>query len=237
MWSSSEAFLRFVQSKPYELAVSERDARIITALPVVERVFRAGSVIVEEERATRTHTFVASGWAFSYLAMANGHRVINDFLMRGDFEGAQQTADGARRTIQARTDVTVFEIDARRAAECPILAMFIFRLFARNSCVAAERLASISRRTPQQRLVRLFLEIAHRHEQADLGSLARFEFPFTQRDLGDALGLTAIHINRLLRLLRDQGSLRFQHRTVELPSRPALARATDFNPGYIHFPD
>jgi CRP-like cAMP-binding protein len=235
MWSASENFIQFVSRPPYGLSLSEADARLISPLPIAQRAYPAGVMVVEEEQTRRGHIFIASGWAYSYRSMANGHRVVHDFLQRGDFLGAHEAPANARLSVEARTDVVTYEIEAPRCVQSPRLVGLIFRLFARNCRVADEHLANIARLAPQQRLSSLLLEVAYRREQAALGPGQSFDFPFTQRDLGDSLGLTAIHINRLLRLLREQQYLRFQHWRLEFLDQPTLTDIAGFSPGYLSF--
>jgi CRP-like cAMP-binding protein len=103
----------------------------------------------------------------------------------------------------------------------------------RSLDIAVEHFANVSRRPPLDRLACLFLEVDYRLSQSGLVEADRFEFPFTQRDLADALGLTAIHVNRLLRVLREAELLRFQHWTVELTNKRELIERTQFDAGYV----
>jgi CRP-like cAMP-binding protein len=190
-------------------------------------------MLVEEEETRRTDLFVVSGWALSYKTMANGHRAVTDLLQRGDFISTHRATGKAHRSVQAKTGVTVFEIDLQRSSQSIPLAGLILCLLARNCCIAEEHIANVSRRSPLERLAWLLLEIAHRHEQAGLGSGERFTLPITQIDLADALGLTAIHVNRLLRVLRERGRLRFQRQAVEVLQRAELIQIVGFNPSHL----
>ena len=158
---------------------------------------------MEEGEIRRADLFVSSGWALSYKSMSNGQRVIADFLQRGDLV-SNAIAGNVYRSVQATTDVTTFEVKLHRSqlsAHWPYIASTMTRLMARNYDIVVEHLANVSRRRPLERLAFLFLEAAYRHEQAGSSQADRLAFPFTQRDLADALGLTAIHVNRLLRVL------------------------------------
>jgi CRP-like cAMP-binding protein len=233
--SASDGFVQFAQRGPYNLALSDEEARLFAALPVTERFYPAGTLLVEEEKSKRASLFIVSGWALSYKSMASGDRLVTDLLQRGDFIGSYEPSGKAQRSVQAKTDVVAFEIENSGLPDLPKFWNLIFSNITRNYCIMEEHLANVSRRAPLERSAWLFLEIAYRHEQAGLGSGGHFTLPFTQSDLGDALGLTAIHLNRLLRVLRERHCLRFQHRTAEILDRKTMVEITGFDPTYLSF--
>ena len=235
MRSASERFVEFLQKTPYHLSLSDEGAKLIASMPVAERFHPAGTQLIEEEESRHANFFITSGWAFSYKSMASGHRVVADLLQRHDFVSADSGDRKVHRSVQAATDLTTFEIDMRKSIGSVRLLDLMLHLEARNNDIATEHLANVSRRRPLERAACFFLEIAHRYGQAGFDPAERFALPFTQRDIADALGLTAIHTNRLLRQLRERALLRFQHWTVELIDRPALLEMTDFNPSYLVF--
>jgi CRP-like cAMP-binding protein len=239
MRSASEKFIQFLRHAPFDLSPSDEDVEAIHSMAVVERFYPAGTSLMEEGETRRAELFISSGWALSYKSMSNGQRVVTDFLQRGDLVSSNAAAGKVYRSVQSATDVTTFEIEIQRSrlsAYSPYIASMMMRLMARNCDIAAEHLANVSRRRPVERLAFLFLETAYRHAQQGPGEVDRYVFPFTQRDLADALGLTAIHTNRLLRVLREGELLRFQHWTVELIDKTGLLEMTQFDPGYLTFP-
>jgi CRP-like cAMP-binding protein len=71
-------------------------------------------------------------------------------------------------------------------------------------------------------------------EVAGLGHNYGFELPMTQVELADALGLTAIHLNRRLKLLREDQLIAYDKRAVRILDFPRLAQVGDFDPRYLH---
>ena len=61
-----------------------------------------------------------------------------------------------------------------------------------------------------------------------------FTWPLTQQDLGEACGLTSVHVNRMLRQLREDGLVELRSGTVQILDRPGLERAGEFEPAYLH---
>jgi CRP-like cAMP-binding protein len=83
------------------------------------------------------------------------------------------------------------------------------------------------------RVAQLFCEIAVRLEFVGLLAQNSFSFPFTQEDVGSACGLSKVHTNRTLQVLRKQRLLVWRGETVSLPNREELEAAADFNADYL----
>jgi CRP-like cAMP-binding protein len=61
-----------------------------------------------------------------------------------------------------------------------------------------------------------------------------FDLPFTQQDFADALGLSAVHINRTIQELRRQKLIEWEGRVVRLLRRSELEQLAEFDPNYLH---
>ncbi|HEY6631900.1 MAG TPA: Crp/Fnr family transcriptional regulator [Rhizobiaceae bacterium] len=227
--SAARKFAQFLGGAPYHLRFSTADLDQVHSLPVVTRHYAPRTVI---GAARHADLFIDSGWAIAHKPMPSGDRVVIDFLQRGDLVTSHGSSGLA--SIEAITDVTTFEIQKSwLAAQNPSIARIMVSLVDRNWRIAVEHFANVSGRPPLDRIACLFLEIAYRLSQSHESGSDWFGFPFTQRDLADALGMTSIHMNRLLRVLRESEMLRFQHWTVELTNRRGLIEKTHFDPEYL----
>ncbi len=94
--------------------------------------------------------------------------------------------------------------------------------FLMNEAITVEHLASIGRRTAIERTAHFFLELGSRLSLVGLADVSEFVCPLTQYDLADALGLSAIHVNRVLRELREVKLLTFQDHKVTIHDRAGL---------------
>ena len=106
--------------------------------------------------------------------------------------------------------------------EFPYLASAFLWATSRDEAVTVEHLASIGRRTAIERTAHFFLELHERLTLVGLADGTEFECPLTQSDLGDALGLSSIHINRVLRKLREIQMLTFHDHKVLIHDRARL---------------
>jgi hypothetical protein len=92
---------------------------------------------------------------------------------------------------------------------------------------------TLGRRSAASRVAHLLLELSVRLELIGQGSTSRFICPLTQHDLANALGLTAIHVNRVLRNLRQLGLVVFRNSEVEFLDRTGLAELAQFDATYL----
>jgi CRP-like cAMP-binding protein len=83
-------------------------------------------------------------------------------------------------------------------------------------------------------LAHLFCEMFTRAEAAGLVHDGGFDFPVTQDILGEALGLTAVHVNRTMQMLRQTGTFELRSRRLQIIDFPKLAEIAEFDPRYLH---
>ena len=101
-----------------------------------------------------------------------------------------------------------------------------------EAATSREWIVNVGHRSAYQRTAHLLCELATRIHAAKPGPDCWF--PFTQLDLADALGLTAVHLNRALQWLRNDGLIELANGYLTIPSWPDLEKAAGFDPGYLH---
>ncbi len=92
----------------------------------------------------------------------------------------------------------------------------------------------LGRYPSEQRLAHLFCEIYAQAYSVGLAEGDRCRFPVTQRELADALGLSEVHLNRTLMILRSSGDVDLQDGWLTTNNWPGLVDAAEFNPAYLH---
>jgi CRP-like cAMP-binding protein len=181
---------------------------------------------------------LADGWVSSYRLLRDGSRQIVDFQIPGDFMGLRSlllhTSD---HSIEPITDVEVSEVDIRDLmgsfANSPRLATAVLWAASRDEAMVVEHLVSIGRRNALERMAHFLLELASRLALVKMGNKDGYDCPLTQYQLADALGLSAVHVNRVLRELRDTGLVTFRDGHVTIQDYKALANLADFDPTYL----
>ena len=96
-------------------------------------------------------------------------------------------------------------------------------------------IVSIGRRCAYGAVSHLLCELHARMKNVGLVGDHHFRLPLTQDEIADAVGLTAVHVNRVLQRLRSEGLLTLRHGILEIPDVPRLRAAAGFDPAYLHY--
>lgn len=183
---------------------------------------------------------LVDGWACLYELLEDGRRQILRILLAGDVVGFGGEDGRARFGAQAITAVAACIIPRRRFRQLvhrnPELAFELSTLMADQEAMAYEHLTSIGRRTARERVAYLLLELFYRASaRIPSDSADRIVLPLTQLHLADALGLTPVHINRMLRGLRQDGIIELNQRLLRVCDPDRLAAAAGFE-GEVSLP-
>lgn len=215
------------------------DRAAIERLPfTVESVPQHRYLVREGEEATRCCLLV-EGYACRHKTTSRGGRQIVSFHMRGDLLDLQQLllpiADHSIQTITAATVAWVPADALRRLArERPALGDAMWRDTLIDASIFREWVLNVGRRDARSRLSHMLCEFAARGQAVGLGSPEGFELPMTQEDIGDATGLTSVHINRTLRALREEGVIEQDGRHLTVRNWPRLRQIAGFDAAYLH---
>ena len=178
------------------------------------------------------------GWACRYSIVDDGKRQITAFLVPGDFCDAHiimfgQMDHSIGALGQARVAFISKDLMAE-VAERPSLTRALWWASLVDEGVLRAWLVNMGRREASDRVAHLVCELHARLLSVGMGGNNTFEMPLTQEDLGDALGLSPVHINRVLRRLRERGLMTFSNRKVVIQDLDALKQVGGFNPLYLH---
>ncbi|NIJ22936.1 Crp/Fnr family transcriptional regulator [Sphingomonas japonica] len=215
------------------------DDTILAALPHIRRELEPGQYLVRDQGHPKYCCFLLSGFTIRHKFVGDGARQIVAINLPGDFVDLQHVLlETADHNVEALTACSVALIDAAALVDGAFASPAIGKALWRHSLVEAsifrEWMANIGRRDGRARTAHLLCEVGVRRETAGLGARAQFELPMTQEQLGDALGLTAVHVNRSLRGLEAEGLIARTRRSVTVLDWNGLAAAADFDPAYLH---
>lgn len=178
---------------------------------------------------------VMEGWLYLAKLLEDGRRQITQIALPGDFIGYQANlARPMDHSAHSLTEVRlcVFPrdsfLDFIRAH--PELAIRLTWMIANYGELGRDRLLSVGRQTALERVAHFLLELFYRVRLRDpepLGS--SIDMPLTQEHIGDALGLTAVHVNRMLRELRERNLVRVASQTLTVVNPDGLAEIAGFD--------
>jgi CRP-like cAMP-binding protein len=219
------------------VALSDEDLATLASLHARRRRFPAGRDMIRQGQREQTAYILAEGWVCSYKLLSNGSRQILDFKIPGDLLGLRsillRTADHNEEPI---TDVNATEVHRdevfRAFSTTPSLATAMLWSASRDEALLVEHLVGLGRRNAAERTAHFFLEMAARLSLVGYGGQNGYACPLSQYLLADALGLSAVHVNRVLRELREEGLVTFQSGRVRFHNFDALVK---LGPVDIHF--
>jgi len=233
-----------MQNKPLALklgafvALSEAELSILDGLHKRRRTFVAGRDLVHQGQTDHAAYILETGWACSYKLLHDGQRQIVDFQIAGDFLGLRSVLlHLSDHSIEPVKDIEVTEIHVSDLLEVfshtPRLATAVLWAASRDEAMVVEHLVDIGRRDAAERMAHFLLELGARLSLVGMGSRAGYACPLTQYLLADALGLSAVHVNRVLRQLREQGLVTFRDGFVTFDDYDRLVEFADFEMTYL----
>jgi len=169
-----------------------------------------GTVLRAEHSGTREFYIVRRGWLYSSMLLFDGNRQILSMHLPGEFAGEVGLPwDKAPFTITAASDTVVCVIDkgALRGLfeRQPRIGALLLTLAQIERVTLADRLASIGRTSATSRVAALIVDVLRRLRAGGEAADGGIALPLTQEEIGDATGLTAVHVNRMMRQLGEDG--------------------------------
>ena len=229
-----------VRKLEYRGKFSEADRAALLALPhVVKRIEPHHYVVRERDKATHS-CLMLSGFSIRHKIVGTGHRQIVAIHMKGEMVDLQNSLlDTADHSVQMLTVGKVAMIPrdeiVRIAFERPEIgkAMWLDTLV--DGSIFREWIANVGRRDARTRIAHVLCEFGLRLKHAGLGEEVGYDLPMTQEQLGDATGLTSVHVNRTLKSLEADGLIeRVSPRAITIGDWKGLVGAGDFDSGYLH---
>jgi CRP-like cAMP-binding protein len=180
-----------------------------------------------------------SGFAYRYKLTGNGARQIVSLHMASEFVDLQNVflprADHGAQTL---TDCEIALIPRQAIEEAAMLypavgrALWIDTLI--DASIFREWVVNVGRRDSRARIAHILCEFSLRLQAAGLAHGHRYELPMTQEQLADAVGLTSVHVNRVLKQLAEERLISRDRRSVTIEDWRGLSAAGDFNERYLH---
>lgn len=218
--------------------ISPQEQAVLEQLLGEERRVAAGTLIIQPKDRPTESTFLVAGFCARYTLTADGDRQLTELNIPGDFVDLhsmmmRQMDHG----IVALSDCVVAKAsheDLRRLTEThPHLTRLLWLETVIDGAIHRQWLAVMGQQSAASRLAHLICELYLRLEAAGEASEHRFTAPLTQVDLGDLLGLTAVHINRTMMDLRQRGLIVWKGANVSILDWDGLIELGQFDPIYL----
>jgi CRP/FNR family transcriptional regulator len=197
-----------------------------------ERSVRKGMTLVRENERSTELFALKSGMLVAYVLLDDGSRQILRFIFPGELAGMAVIAFGkAPNALLALADSVVVPIDRVQVADIvyryPRVGFALAALEQVERATLTDRLAGLGRMSARARVATVLLDLRDRIRRQDHNIGDTFALGLTQEEIGDATGLTAVHVNRMLRQLEDQGLIARSGGRVTLLDEARLMRSSN----------
>lgn len=217
---------------------SEEERSVLSSLSGTVRQFRAHDDIVRIGDVPSVVCLLLEGMACRYKVSADGKRQIMSFHIPGDIPDMQSLfIDVMDHSLTALVPTTVLairhEIMRGIIEGYPRIAHLLWRETLIDAAVYREWIV-MRDRPAYPRIAHLFCELFLRMQAIGLTNGNACELPLTQSQMGDALGLSNVHVNRTLQELRAEGLIVLEGGTLTILDWDGLKEAGEFDPLYLH---
>ena len=218
--------------------LTDGDRHLLDDIVKSSRSVDAHLDIIREGEAPSDVHLVLKGFACRYKLLKNGRRQIVAYLVPGDFCDLNIFILSAMdHNIGTLSPCTVVDIPRERVLEMierPALARACWWATLVDEATLREWLLNIGQRDAATRIAHLICELLLRLRAVGLVEENSYELPLTQNDIGDTMGLTTVHVNRSLQVLRKVGVITFKSRHIVVEDPARLIAYSGFNPNYLH---
>lgn len=219
--------------------IGDEDAQAISRLQHRVVSVPSKAFLVRETETPTECCLLIEGYAARSKLAENGGRQIVSFHVPGDMLDLQHLfLEKADHNVQTITSARVAWIPNDELRGLLINRPAIGTAFWRDALIDAsifrEWVLNVGRRDAKTRVAHMLCEFALRCQNAGLGTPERLHVPFTQEEIADATGLTAIHVNRMLRSLTEDGLIKRTGHELEILDWDAFRRTAGFDPAYLH---
>jgi len=221
------------------MSLSDRDQEIIAGLPMEVKTFADGTDIVREGQRTEHCFTVLEGLAGSYKFTGDGNRQIPSLYVPGDVPDLTSLHLSHMDTgYRVLTRATLGFMPHRAIHEACSMSYgvtgVLWRVTLIDAAIFREWLTNIGQRSTIARLAHIFCEMYVRYEAVGLVDGDTYSLPLTQQELGDAIGTSTVHVNRVVQELRGRKLIHWADGRLKVLNMMDLIEVGDFDPAYLH---
>lgn len=230
---------RFIAKLRGFAQLSREEVKALAAATDTARQVPAKTDLIREGDRPGPVFVMLEGWACRYKILPTGTRQILAFLMPGDacdlHVGLLAEMDHGIQTIVPSTVATIDNaameaiLDRHRGIA---RAMYTSQLVDEGTMRAW--ITSMGRRTSTERVAHLMCELYFRARNIGLATNAGLSLPLSQILLADSLGMTAVHLNRILKELRITGAMTLERGSLVISDPATLINLAGFDENYLH---
>ncbi len=215
--------------------LTDTEVNLLMTLENNERGFRVGEELLRTGKYSNYFYTLKSGLACAIKTLADGQRQVLDIFIPGQIIGLQEIGlKNSFTEFRALTNIKAHSFPKQSLTnifeKSPKLTKVFFSIMAREQAMLIERIVNIGRRNAPERLAHFIVEMKMR-----LSSCAcDFHLPINQSLIGDALGISSVHVSRTLKYLRDSGLIDNQQGYIVIKDLDGLINLSSFDSAYLN---
>jgi CRP-like cAMP-binding protein len=218
--------------------ISDEECRFLKASPSRIVKYSDHAPVVREGDTPSESCLIVEGFACRYKSLPEGARQIMAFHIPGDFCDLHsfflRKMDHGIGAMPRCTVAKVPHAKVREITEAyPSLTRALCWDMAIDAAIHREWMISMGRRDAYTQIAHCLCELLLRLQSVGLAEGNSYELPITQNELGDAFGLSTVHVNRMLQALRSADLITFKSRIVTIPDPQRLMEVAGFDPSYL----
>ena len=218
--------------------LTNAEQRAIESLPVRIHHLDARQDIVRDGDRPSHCCLILDGWVCRYKLLSQGKRQIFSFHISGDIPDLQSlhvpTMDHSLATLTKATVAFIPHESMRElTAGYPNVAALLWRDTLIDGGIFRAWMVGMGRRSAYEQVAHLFCEMYLKLQAVGLAEGYQCPMPITQVDMADALGLTPVHVNRVLKEMRGKTLVTLRSSTLVIESWDELLRVSEFDPTYL----
>jgi len=218
--------------------LTDEEKNAITALPVRVVSIAANEDFIMMGSRASVSCLLLEGFAARVQYLQSGKRQITAVHVAGDFVDLHafllKIMDHSVMSLGLCKVAFVEHTDLEKLTlKLPHLARLLWLSTVIDGAIQRAWITCLGRRSTLQHLAHLICELYLRLEVVGLAEKGSFTFPITQEQLGDALGLSTVHVNRTLQDLRATGLVQWRGTSVTITDFEKLASLAEFDPLYL----
>jgi len=213
------------------------DKRLLNSVVRNIRHVPAHTDLATEDEKPTSVDLVLEGFVCRYKFTAEGNRQIMAYLVPGDFCDMHvvvlKQMDHSIATISPCAVVDIPRDSILELLQSPTLSLALWCCALVDAAVLREWLVNVGQRKAAQRLAHVLCELLLRLRIVGLAGNS-YELPLSQRDLADTIGVSDVHLNRVLQELRREGLISWKNELLAIKDIDRLMKYSGFNPNYLH---
>jgi CRP-like cAMP-binding protein len=219
--------------------LSDDERHALQELPMQVVAIKADQDIVREGDRPSRSCLILSGFACTYKVTVQGKRQIVSFNLPGDVPDLQslhlKVIDNSISTISPCSVGFITHEDLRAICErYPRITAAFWRETLIDGAIFREWVLNVGRREAYTRMAHVFCELLTRLTAVGLVEDHACDLPITQGEFADALGVTTVHVNRVLQAMRADGLIELSGDRLNIPDWERLKQVGEFDPAYLH---